>query len=309
MLFLFRSQNRGINAPLFWGYALGGLLGTAFYFFIHIFPDPASFLEQFRFYLGPNHAVPLLTTLKGILFGLTETFRILLVVGPPLLLLSLLGLFKLWKQDQPLKKFLFWFNLVLIVSSAFIIPHKYGYYTILLAPAAVWLAAYFLDEVQFQKWSGRPLDYLSRVLIWGTLAAFVGLSLFQLRTDGTASYQRTVSQVMEVIEPGDRIMGPQVYWFGATQYEYYSWEMLFLYNRIHPGTDLQDSFQQFQPDIFIMDEIVDILTSDEIPQDSPWYHYRLPRQELFALLDQQAVLVKEFTAENYGKISIYRFQK
>jgi hypothetical protein len=198
------------------------------------------------------------------------------------------------------------FNAALIIAAALIIPNKVGHYAILLAPGLLWPAAFFLVRDHQTAWRGRVSDYLRRGLVWGVLASFILISALPLAKDGSREYQMAQSLVDRHVQTGDSVIGPQVYWLGLHDHTYYSWELLFLYRRIHPDSTLEEAFAAYRPDIFIIDQSLDILISDSIDPDSRWYQYHLPRAELLDYLSAHARLEASFPAAGYGPIQIYR---
>jgi hypothetical protein len=306
LMILIDSRTRFWGQPDLWGFVCGGLLGACYYTVLHILPSPTTFWDQFRLYLGPTHQPPISNSLVGILRGLYGTGNLLLVAGSSLVLLAILSVPILARQKSRPARLALAFNATLILAAALAIPNKAGHYAILVAPGLLWLVAFFLVHYHQAAWRGRPRDYLSRALLWGLLAAFILLSAMPLATDGNRQYQTAQSEVNYYILPGDSIIGPQVYWLGLHEHTYYSWELLFLYRRVHPGSSLEEAFAAYRPDVFIIDHSLDILISDSIDPGSQWSQYHLPRAELFNYLNAHARLEASFPAAGYGPIQIYR---
>jgi hypothetical protein len=143
-------------------------------------------------------------------------------------------------------------------------------------------------------------------MVWGAIAGFILTSALPLANDGSRDYQIAQSLVNSHVRPGDSVIGPQVYWLGLHDHTYFSWELLFLYKRVRPDSDLEDAFAAFRPDVFIIDKSLDILISDSIDPDSRWYQYHLPRAELLNYLKEHARLEASLPAAGYGPIQIYR---
>jgi hypothetical protein len=101
-------------------------------------------------------------------------------------------------------------------------------------------------------------------------------------------------------------MASQTYWLGLYDHTYYSWELLFLYPRVFPGKTLADAFQEYKPDLFVIDGGMNDLISDTIDPSSRWRNYHLPRAELFAYLEKHARRVAAFEADVYGPVKVYR---
>ncbi len=79
-----------------------------------------------------------------------------------------------------------------------------------------------------------------------------------------------------------------------------------MYPRMFPGRTLADAFQEYEPDLFVIDGGMNDLISDTIDPSSRWSNYRLSRAELFAYLEQHARLVAAFEADVYGPVRVYR---
>jgi 4-amino-4-deoxy-L-arabinose transferase-like glycosyltransferase len=306
LLVLIEDGSRFWRQPDFWGFVCGGLIGAGCYLIVHVLPSPSDFLYQFRLDIGATHQPPISSSLAKALQGFGATGALLLVAGSSLVVFVILSVPVLVRlRSKPAVQVLV-LNATLIVAAALTIPNKAGHYAILLAPGLLWPAAFFLDHYRRSALGAHPWDYLSRGLVGGVLASFVLISALPLANDGTRDYQMAQSQINRQIRPGDSVIGPQVYWFGLYDHTYFSWELLFLYKRVRPDSDLEEAFAAYRPDVFIIDRSLDILISDSIDPDSRWYQYHLPRAELFDYLTEHAHLEASLPAAGYGPIQIYR---
>jgi len=306
LLFLVEDAQRFWRQPGLGGFVCGGFLGACCYAVIHVLPSPSTFLEQFRLYLGSTHEPPISAGLAEAVQGLSGIGTLLLVAGSSLVALSILSVPVLVRSKSKAAVKVLGFNAALILAATAAIPNKDGHYAILLAPGLLWLAAFFLVHYSQSAWRGRLSDYLGRAVVWGALAGFVVIAILPLARNGARDLQGAQALISRHIRPGDSVIGPQVYWLGLYDHTYYSWELLFLYPRIYPESDLEDAFAAYRPDVFIIDQSLDILISDSIDPDSRWFQYHLPRAELLAFLEGHARLEASFPAAGYGPIRIYR---
>jgi hypothetical protein len=148
---------------------------------------------------------------------------------------------------------------------------------------------------------------VSRIVVWGMAIGAVALTWSVLRTDFGQAYQMVQDRINQVVQPGDSVMSSQVYWFGLQDHKYYSWELLPTYQLYAPGSKLEDAFQEFHPDIFIMDRYVESFIADPSQAGDIYaQHLRLPRDELEEILGRRAELISVFDGGYYGQIHVYR---
>ena len=58
----------------------------------------------------------------------------------------------------------------------------------------------------------------------------------------------------QYVEPGDTILGTQVFWFGLTEHPYFSWELLEVYPVYRPGETLWTTLMKLKPNIVVLDD-------------------------------------------------------
>lgn len=80
-----------------------------------------------------------------------------------------------------------------------------------------------------------------------------------------------------------------------------------------PGATLEEAFQEFHPDIFIMDAHIDTFVADDLSDPSTSLgtyseYLRMPRPELERILTLHGSLVDKFDGGPYGQIRIYKFR-
>ncbi len=296
-----------LHKARFWGFVVGATLGLGLYLALHVLPYPQTFFNLNSLLFSADHKPPFLTpSLEGILEVFATTGNLILAASASSSVLALAAIPILINRRSESAKRLWVSSVALITGAALVIPNKTGHYAILLAPAVLWLVAAFLLEFLKQPWRGQWRDYASRVLIWGLVAGSIALSLASLREDSYSVYRRVQSNLDQTVRLGDKIMASQTYWLGLYDHTYYSWELLFLYPRVFPGKTMADAFQEYRPDLFVIDRGMNDLISDTIDPSSRWSNYHLPRAELFAYLEEHARQVAAFEADVYGPVSVYR---
>jgi hypothetical protein len=214
-------------------------------------------------------------------------FLLLLACGA-MILLAILAIPLLIRRNEKTGWQVIGINITLWIGAALLFPNSMGHYAIYLSPAALWLATEFLVDSFHRTWRGSLWNYLNRALVLGVLIAELTLTVKLLLPNGYQDYQRAQANVNAAVRPGDTIIGSQVYWLGLFDHRYYSWELLFLYARFYPGTNLEDAINYFRPDILVIDGYVDPYINDTLDPSNRWYDYRISRKELFDYLASHA---------------------
>lgn len=153
---------------------------------------------------------------------------------------------------------------------------------------------------------------INRYLVTGTTiclfiaATFGGIGYFKF--DFRKDYQLTQRRVNEVVHSDDVIMGPQTFWFGLYNHQYYSWEKLVYYRRAFPGSTLEDAFKEFRPTIFITEtHLKSFVASADMDENSLYGKFlTLPAEELKTFLARYAELIADFDGGIYGPVQVYR---
>ena len=120
------------------------------------------------------------------------------------------------------------------------------------------------------------------------------------------TYEQAQAYVDGAVAPDDTVMGPQTYWFGLYEQDYYSWEALVYYQRMFPGSTLGDALEAFRPDVLIIDSQISGFITDDPGSALYSQHLRLPAAELYGFLEDSASLIGTREIETYGPIEIYR---
>ncbi|MDD5466181.1 MAG: glycosyltransferase family 39 protein [Anaerolineales bacterium] len=292
-----------------WGFALGLGLGAAFYLGLHVLPYPQTYATLNRLLFSQTHTPPIVSLeASRILAGFSGSASLLLVASGSMLVLGVLALPLLARRRTAEARLALAINLALFLGAALLIPNITGHYAIFLAPAFLWPVAEFLVDFASRPWQGKAADYAWRVLAWGAVAGALALSAVPLLTDNAAGYRRAQQAVNAAVQPGDVLMGSQVFWLGLYDHRYYSWELLIQYPRLYPEATLAEALAHYRPDLLVIDGPMDDLISDSIDPASRWSHYSISRAELEAFLSEKAVRVALIEGTPYGAVQAYRIR-
>lgn len=308
LIFILRLKRRFLVARQFWGFIIGCTAGGLYFLLLRVLPNPATFFDVNRLLFSGTHQPLLLAFDAGRLINeLSTAAGLILVASGSMIFFIPMAVYQILQQkDQPGFEILA-INSLLFLEAVFIIPNKSGNYAIYLAPAFLWLIAYFLDHSVQKKWHGKWMEFVERILILSCVLGFLGLSLPPLFQDGYTIYQKAQTDIQAVVQPEDVVMGTQVYWLGLNDHPYYSWELLFRYPRLFPDMDLEDAFEHFHPDVLIIDQNMDDLITDHLDPSSRWVNYHLPREAFYAYLTTHADLVLH-TRDANGPVQVYRLR-
>jgi hypothetical protein len=116
------------------------------------------------------------------------------------------------------------------------------------------------------------------------------------------------NRIKQTVRPEDTIMGPQTYWFGLYDHDYYSWEQLVYYRRYLPDSTLEDALREFRPDILIIDQGMEYYISDTVLKSTHSEARRLPRTEMESFLSRYAELIAVLGEDDDHKVQVYRIE-
>jgi hypothetical protein len=327
----------------FWYFAAGGLAGGLFYLERHILRYPATYSAISQLFFLATHTPPLLTGELGLIRqGFLETVMLLFqqyqVLAPVLLWAAGTVVVELLFATSPtafvkrtLDRFsrtsqnpektgppldrsetipnagwtLLLVNFLLILGMTLLIRNKFRHYAILVTPAVDLLLAFYLLRFLRKPWQGRVQDYANRAA-WVLLAIAVALNWSVVREDPLEPYQRVEARLRSSVRPGDRLLGPQTYWFGLYDHPFSDWLQLVIYQRSAPGSSLKDAFQALRPDVFIVDGSMEVFITDQAGNTPFLQHFQIPRRELEEFLASHARLVTTYDDPAWAPIRVYR---
>lgn len=306
-LYLWESRWKVFRRYDFWGFVGGGLLGGLVYAVLHVLPYPQTYMAFNQIFFFDTHIPPIFTLDPQIILrSFYDLGVVMLALSPLVILVPCAIVVWLRNRDQEYLS-LSVLGVGLLVSMSLLVRNKGTYYAILLTPALDLIVAAFILREWQQEWHGHLMDYARRVLIWGvTLGTLLRVLVVVPQADYRSDYLQAQAGINEVIQPGDTIMGAQVYWFGLTEHDYDSWEELVYYRRYVPGSTLEEALEAFQPDILIWDGQLDQYVSDQPGAGGYSRYLILPRKEFQDFLAQKAKLLTRFDGRCYGQIEVYR---
>lgn len=292
----------------FWAMLTGLFLGLFLYLSLHVLRYPAGFLAFNQIVYNPTHTPPLLTLKPSLMVGgILDLLRMLAYTH----LITLLAVpFAIWRlarsASQPHRRLLC-LIVVLALAHALLIRTKLDYYAILVSPVVDISLAFVLLRPFEKEARGRTVFFLGRAsLIAGPLLSVV-LNLRNVAWDLSTEFDRVQSELSQVIQPNDVVMGSQTYWFGLYEHPYFSWENLIYYQRKNKESDLEASFRAFRPDVLIVDQHWIEYISDERREEIYFESLRLSGSEFDRFLTQMdAELITTIEHDKYGPVLVYR---
>lgn len=320
LLFLGASGWRVIFRSDFWSYLTGGILGGLLYLLLHVFPYPATFVALGNLNFGATHIPPLFSfdpfvVARALVVTLADlrqaTVATMVVPAPlwPLAVLAFVATLSVRTRRAGNDRELLVLCLALFLGHALLIHNKLAYYSILSSPIVALLLVHTIPAPHSGH-SGRR-ETLHRggvVALYLLLAVSVGAGLSILRYDFRDDFGRARDGLIDHALPGDRIMGPQPYWFDLHDRSYFAWEAIAVYQRMHPGSSVSDAMRDFRPDLLVLDNSNREYITDR-PRESVVYSsvLHISRQELESFLDRYATLQATLDGGSYyGALQIYR---
>ena len=303
-LFFYKYKWNIVRKIDFWGFIAGGMIGILIYLYLHVFPNPQTFISLYKIVFSSTHIPPIFTADLEDLWQAIPAMGLLLVYTYPLIILGFWAVFRFRKQRPTYITILLVINTALILSFTLLVRNKFLlYYAIYFSPGLTMLVAAFFND--FVKSPTRnQFEYNFRLTIVSLICL---LPLFQvIKFDPPPNYQQVQLRVNQAVKPGATIMGNQLYWFGLRDHRYYSWENLVFYMRDKPGSRLENAFRALKPDFFILDSQVRYYTFDGDKMNNYFQQFQVPKSELETFLNQYAELETIIEESSGGKfIEIY----
>ncbi len=305
-LFLVDHGKHILKQRSFWSFCLGCLVGGCIYLIIHVLLYPETYQAIMVSIYAEAYRPPILMMNPAELwYGLAYYWKFMLtryVLLFPVLILALLNLLK--RRSEADKTF-FTLVIVILIGYAWWVRWKFGFYEIYFVPILqILLASYLLDFIKRPR--ENTLVYrISFVYVW---TAYLSISLVNIipaiLNNDYPAYEQVQQRVNQSIQPGDTILGTNIFWFGLSENRYYSIDQISFDRWFDPSSTLEKDFNRIRPDIFIYDDQARLYTTDN-SSDYPYAGYiYIPKTELEAFLANHANLVDTFNGI-YGLIEIY----
>ena len=304
-LLLYKKRWRIFRTPDFWGFIAGGVIGLLIFLFLHVFPNPTTYLKLNQIVFTSTHIPPILTGDIQVLFQALKDMPLLILNIYPIILLGIWAAYKFRKVRPPYLPILLVINAILILSYTLLVGNKFLlYYSIHLSPGLSLLIAAFFNDLLKSPSKTRFTDGF-RILI---IAIVCFLPLTQvLGFNSLPNYLQVQSQINQVIEPKSSVIGNQLYWFGLQDNTYYSWENLVFYKRDKPDSNLEDALRYLAPDYFILDDQVKNFTFDGENKNNYIQEFRISKSELETFLNRFAEIESIIEVDDW-KLEIYRIK-
>lgn len=302
LIYYLRSGSRILKDKQLMFFIAGITISIIGFLILHVFPDPADFWFAYQLNFIGNTT----QTIRQKINSFTDIWILIFVAGTTFSLLLIPAFFSIIRNSVGRQKQLLAISLLIILSAALIIPNKTAHYGIFIAPPVTWLGTWWLMHVYREPWRANWKNYIARILAASALVTNIGLSVISILPDDVKTYQSDLALLRSFILPGDQLMGTQVYWLGLYDHDYFSWELLFLYNRAYPDTDLEDAFEFYRPDVLIIDQSIQDLISDQIDPESRWNFYHISRSEWDLFMFTHEVEIIELKTINNNPLTIYR---
>lgn len=307
ILFLRDNGWRLFENRLFWVFSGGVSLSLGLYAIQHILPYPETYKTLINIFSGEAYQPPLFT------FQFDEIWHTIIQTSQLILRRFLLETILLvWQVIVLLKRksssdiTLYSLTFTLLLGFSLLIRNKFSYYFIYISPILYLVLASFLDDFIQRPLNKSFWSRMNFIVVWTAIFSMTTLILLPNSTNQYTEYKVAQKRLNESINPEDVVMGSQTYWLGLTEYEYLSWENLTYHQYLDPDSSLEDRFQYYQPDIFIIDGHNSQFITDN-PERLPYAgRVSISLTELNMYLDINAKLIDEFQSEGYGLIQIYR---
>ncbi len=295
------------------GFLIGTGCGLFFFYLLHLWVYPQSYFQISKLLYGHTHLPPVLQGNLKAVYG--ELINSLVVMSKSFGALSVLFafiLYWLYKRGRSSDKILLSFLFAFWASYVLVVTNKKFFYVILWSPALNLLLSPLLAEsLEESPLANRLLAWRWnngwRAALWAIIGAQLMLQMPRLAPNRyEKNYKPALKELHKMIQPGDKIMANQAYWFGFPDHLYYSWEQLVYYRRYNPGSSLEEAMEYLHPDIFIEDAHVQAYIADKPGQDLYAVYLNLPATELKNFLDRKAKLVGTIQDGEYGNIRVFR---
>lgn len=299
-----------LRIKILWGLILGLAISSIFYLSIHIFqfPDTYFYLNKILFFPTRSPPILFLTNIQTIITSIVDFLSLMLRVYLPLLPLVIIAVgYAISRRSEQKIDLILIITATLALGFILIVRNKILYYSIAITPAVDMLVALGIIWIISIKWKGRLIDFARLIFLWGSLFGYVILNNSVIIKDSYKSYLHAQSQINEYIPKGSAVIGPQTYWFGLFQNQYYSWEEILYYQRIMPGSSISDSLEYIAPEYFIVDGHLESFIT-YYPRNEIESRLYLPKAEFDEFLNNQGTLLTSFQSADYGRIRIFHLE-
>ncbi len=170
MVFIYKYRGKFYKMPDFWGFTSGVFIGIVFYYFLHIAPNPQSFLQLNKVVFVPTNNPPIFTLDPKIIFSsFIDILTIFAVCYPFTFPLIALAFFYIIFQDR--RSFLLLIiNAMLLLGVVLLVRNKIFYYAILFTPALDIAIAWYIFKLLYEPWKRTKAEFLLKGIKQGYLS-------------------------------------------------------------------------------------------------------------------------------------------
>jgi len=307
-LYFYEFRSTVFRKAHFWSMLIGLSMGLLFYLGLHVLPYPEDFLAFNQVVYSPSYTPPLLTFSFAIMLdGMVDLFNLLSDSQLLTLLFIPLLFWALAKSDNREHRRFLVIVSFLALAHALLIRNKHFYYAILVSPIIDIALAFFVLRFFEKPMKNRVAFIMGGAFIISSMSFSLFRNLSVSVTNRSENFDQVQSEMSQLILPDDTLMGSQTYWFSFFNNTYLSWENLIIYQRKFEGSDMDDAFRAFRPDILILDQHWGYFISDKTTGDTYYQSLRLSKSEFDNFLtEMNAVLLTTIDDEQYGPILLYR---
>ena len=287
--------------------SMGVIVGITIYSLIHFIPYFQTYFTLNQIFFSSSHSPPFSTLdLTGLWLSIIDSLKLFFAISSSYSILIIFAGLLFIKNKSDINITILVINITLWVVVILIFPLKSVFYSILIAPPFFWFITNYLITI-FENKEQNILRNAYHSVVIGIVISAIILGIFPIKENSYLKFNQSLSQLSQLIQKEDRILGTQSYWFGFPQNQYYSWEVIFFYSRFFPGSSLIEAFEYFQPDILIIDRRTKNYITNEEYSNSPHLRYNQPLTNLYKYIDAHAILKTNISNDLYGPIEIYRF--
>lgn len=292
-----------------WLLVAGAAIGAAYYFALHVLPNPATYATLSRAWQGTTHLPPIasLDPLELARSFLHEIGRYHFFENGLEFALIGASFFMLLIRRTRSDSFLLAYLGTAFAFFVLLIENKHDVYAILLYPfMMISVAAAVVDLVRRTARTRIEATFVVALLVFSLTSA--GVRYLRPMINNRAYDYYAVTQSIKAVIPSDsRVMGLANWWLGLADYDYRS-SLNLTYYHFYNGYSLTQGLAADRPDYLIVDSgLRGLLVDDGYFPPGPGFEiYKLPRQEFEEFLTLRGTKVREFSNRWHGKFEVYR---
>ena len=310
LLFLIDKPKRLIFRRDFWSYCLGGVLGLGAIKALGLGSQNLSELQiKYSNLLLESRLPPIFNfdfqKLINTPIEIFSTHYQTLPFISALLIIEIL--LCLIKRDRA-SKLVFTATIAGLLSTSLLVNQIIYVNIIIVSPFLSLALAHLIKRVFFDL-NNSIYEFATKIVISFLVLGMAYLNITKILYSESvckAEEAQIESWLKSLISADEKIMGPDTYWFYWPEGNYTSWKNVPLNTRLFPDKSLLDSFSDFKPDIYILNDVNAYFLNDKTG-GGKWYNWlRVPRKEFFELINNKAQVVSRLDLECNRNTIVYR---